>query len=72
MIRPLLYVVILFVCGSWMRQTDPWTPAQLMEPADLAAALNHSTNRLPLLVCVGPSGIIKGSIETGPAHEPQN
>jgi thiosulfate/3-mercaptopyruvate sulfurtransferase len=50
-------------------QTDPWTPAQLMEPADLAARLKDIAADPPLIICVGPSGVIKGSVETGPAHE---
>lgn len=51
-----------------LRQTDPWTPAQLMEPADLAGKLKDIAATPPLIICVGPSGVIKGSVETGPAH----
>ena len=54
------------------RQTDPWTPAQLMEPADLAAKLKDIAANPSLIVCVGPSGLIKGSVETGPAHVASN
>jgi thiosulfate/3-mercaptopyruvate sulfurtransferase len=53
-------------------QTDPWTPAQLMEPADLAGKLKDIAANPPLIVCVGPSGVIKGSVETGPARDARN
>ena len=55
-----------------LRQTDPWTPAQLMEPADLAGKLKDIAANPPLIICVGPSGVIKGSVETGPAHVTKN
>jgi thiosulfate/3-mercaptopyruvate sulfurtransferase len=55
-----------------LRQTDPWTPAQLMEPADLAGKLKDISASQPLIICVGPSGVIKGSVETGPAHVARN
>jgi thiosulfate/3-mercaptopyruvate sulfurtransferase len=58
--------------ASVLRQTDPWTPAQLMEPADLATKLKDIAANPPLIVCVGPSGVIKGSVETGPARDAQN
>lgn len=72
MIKSLLFALILFICGSWIRQTDPWTPSQLIEPADLAAIINHPTAQQPLVICVGPSGLIKGSVDAGPAHEAAN
>ncbi len=54
------------------QQTDPWTPAQLLEPADLAGRLKDIAANPPLIVCVGPSGVIKGSVETGPARDARN
>lgn len=64
----LLFLLLPF--GAFLQQTDPWTPEQLMAPADLAARINAGTQ--PLVICVGPSGLIKGSIETGPAKEAAN
>jgi thiosulfate/3-mercaptopyruvate sulfurtransferase len=58
--------------GTALRQTDPWTPAQLMEPADLAGKLKNIAANPPLIVCVGPSGVIRGSVETGPARDARN
>jgi hypothetical protein len=45
-------------------QTDPWTPEQLMEPEVLAARLKDIQANPSLIICVGPSGLIKGSVET--------
>lgn len=65
-----------FVCGASFigvsRQTDPWVPAQLVEPADLAAEINHPSAHPPLVVSVGPSATIKGSQEAGPAKDAAN
>jgi hypothetical protein len=49
-------------------QTDPWSADQLMPPSELATKINSNVN--PLVICVGPAGLIKGSVEAGAAHEP--
>jgi hypothetical protein len=64
----MLFVLLL----AFFQQTEPWTPAQLMEPTDLAARIEHPASAAPLVICVGPSGLIKGSVETGPAKDKQN
>ena len=64
----MLFVLLL----AFFHQTEPWTPAQLMEPADLSAQIEHPAGVSPLIICVGPSGLIKGSVETGPARDKQN
>ncbi|HXB94909.1 MAG TPA: hypothetical protein VNU70_07115 [Puia sp.] len=63
-------IVLLGSALAWVRQTDPWTPEQLMPPAELATRINNNTN--PLVICVGPAGLIKGSVETGAAHDNAN
>lgn len=67
---PRILLAILLI--PFLQQTDPWTPAQLLEPADLAAMIDHPPAKSPLVVCVGPSGLIKGSVFTGPAHDAKN
>jgi len=67
----LLFVLLSLVAGGY-RQTDPWVPAQLVEPADLAAEINHPSAHPPLVVSVGPSATIKGSEEAGPAKDAAN
>lgn len=49
------------------RQTDPWSADQLMAPSELVAKINNNSS--PLVICVGPAGLIKGSVEAGAAHE---
>jgi hypothetical protein len=71
----ILYVslaAVLTIAGAFTRQTDPWIPAQLLDPAELAARISHPSGAPPLVISVGPSGLIKGSVETGPAHEKDN
>jgi thiosulfate/3-mercaptopyruvate sulfurtransferase len=72
MTRYFLLLILFVVGGAFARQTEPWTPAQLLEPADLATEINHPPAQPPLLICVGPSGVIKGSVEAGPAKDASN
>jgi thiosulfate/3-mercaptopyruvate sulfurtransferase len=51
---------------------DPWTAGQLLAPADLASVLNHPKTKKPIIFCVGPGALIKGSLDMGPAHEKEN
>jgi thiosulfate/3-mercaptopyruvate sulfurtransferase len=51
---------------------EPWRPGQLVEPEQLFLAINSTAKEQPLVICVGPSALIKGSIETGPVHEQEN
>lgn len=58
-------------CSSFGGAADPWTAAQLVRPAELAAALADTTAPRPLLVHVGfhrlwQAGVIPGSIYAGP------
>lgn len=53
------------------KKSEPWTAKQLMAPADLAKNINSGKN-LPTIVCVGPSALIKGSTDIGPASEKAN
>jgi hypothetical protein len=72
MMSKLFVLLFISLMGAGYRQTDPWVPAQLVEPADLAAEINHPSAHPPLVVSVGPSGSIKGSEETGPAKDAAN
>jgi thiosulfate/3-mercaptopyruvate sulfurtransferase len=51
---------------------EPWTPGQLMAPAALAAIINNPAVKKPLIICVGPGALIKGSVDVGPAKEKEN
>lgn len=68
----LLAVVFIAITAFEKTQTEPWTPDQLMEPEKLAAIINDSTGAQPLIISVGPAGLIKGAIKIGPAKEKDN
>src|SRR4030095_1351485 len=65
-------VVLLLVTAFNKKQTEPWTPDQLMQPEALAAIINDSTAAKPLIISIGPAGLIKGTIKVGAAHEKEN
>jgi thiosulfate/3-mercaptopyruvate sulfurtransferase len=51
---------------------EPWTPAQLESPEDLANIINDPKAKQPIIFSVGPGAIIKGSIDIGPARDSAN
>jgi hypothetical protein len=58
--------------GTQRPLSEPWTESQLIAPADLAEKLTHQGGNKPLVYCVGPGALIRGSIDMGPAHEKEN
>ena len=54
------------------KEPEPWTAAQLLAPADLAAVLNNPNAQKPIIYSVGPGALIRNSIDMGPAHEKEN
>jgi thiosulfate/3-mercaptopyruvate sulfurtransferase len=67
-----LIIVLLSVTAFNKKQTEPWTPDQLMHPETLAAIINDSTAAQPLIINMGPVNSIKGAIKIGPAKEKEN
>ena len=65
-------LLLLIAVAFNKKQTEPWRPDQLMAPKDLAAIINSSTELKPLIINVGPSGLIKDAVDIGPAHEKEN
>jgi len=53
-------------------QAEPWTPQQLLAPADLAKVLNDPKAPQPLVFSIGMQAIIKGSIDIGPVMMSEN
>lgn len=53
-------------------QNDPWTPQQLLAPADLAKVLNNPKAPQPIIYSIGMQAIIKNSIDVGPAMRAEN
>lgn len=65
----LVAFAIAFFSTTVAQQQEPWRSDQLMNPPDLAAILAASKADQPVIICIGPSGVIPGSIEAGPANE---
>ncbi len=65
----ILLVMAVFVSSFRPQQTEPWTPEQLMDPADLAMVISTPNVRQPLVFSVGPAAVIRNSIDVGPASE---
>ena len=50
----------------------PWKPEQMIAPASLVAVIKSDNPQKPLIINVGPSGLIKGAVNIGPAREDAN
>ena len=66
--------IIIGITKSFGQTADdePWTKAQLMEPADLARIIDDTTAQQPFIYSIGPGAIIKNSIDIGPAKEKED
>src|ERR1700722_16325077 len=51
---------------------EPWNSSQLLAPADLAKILAEPNKKQPIVFCIGPGALIKGSIDIGPAKDSSN
>ncbi len=67
-----LLILVTVACASVLKNEEPWTESQLMNPADLAKMLNDPSAKLPLIISIGPSGLIKNSVDIGPGKEKEN
>ena len=67
-----ILTVILTTTAFIQKQTEPWRPDQLMEPKELAAMINDSTAVKPLIISVGPAGLIKDAVDIGPTNKKEN
>ncbi len=69
----ILGAVVLAAAGHHPHPAEePWTPAELMSPADLAKVLADPHAQQPIVFCIGPGAVIKGSIDIGPARDSAN
>jgi hypothetical protein len=70
---PIVALILLSVAVAFSKkQTEPWRPDQLMEPKELADIINDSSSVKPLIINIGPAGVIKDAVDIGATHEPQN
>ena len=63
--------LIIISCISF-KQTEPWQQNQLIEPDVLATKIKDPNANKPLIICVGPGALIKGSVDVGPANKKEN
>ena len=68
------FTTSLFVTNpfSAQAQNDPWTPQQLLAPADLAKVLNNPKAPQPIVYSIGMQAIVKGSVDIGPTMRAEN
>jgi thiosulfate/3-mercaptopyruvate sulfurtransferase len=73
-IAPLIVILstAFFLSVSAQTKMEPWKASQLARPEHVAEIINAPTKDKPLIISVGPSALIKGSVETGPAQEKEN
>jgi thiosulfate/3-mercaptopyruvate sulfurtransferase len=55
-----------------INDNEPWTSGQLESPEDLAKIINDPKLKQPLIFCIGPSAIIKNSIDIGLGKDSAN
>ena len=71
--RNFTFLLLLGLYASCAAQEkDPWTPEQLIEPSALASKLDLPKPQQPVIIDIGPAGVIKGALEAGPAEQKKN
>lgn len=68
----LLIAAIPIISIGQATNTEPWTENQLMPPAELAKLIDDKNAHQPIVFSIGPSAIVKGSIDVGAAKEKDN
>ena len=62
------FIVVTFSSFKQENEEEPWTAKQLLNPADLAKMITDQKIKQPIIFCIGPGALIKGSIDIGPAN----
>jgi hypothetical protein len=65
-------VVVLATLSFRTMNEEPWKPGQLLAPAELAKIIGDPAVKQPMVFCIGPGAVIKGSIDIGPAKDSNN
>ena len=78
-IKILLFLIVTFtVIGVTITAfqkkmgNEPWTSKQLLDPEDLAKIINEAKSNQLVIFSIGPSAMIKGSNDIGPAKDSGN
>ena len=78
MLRAFTLLLILAIGGItlestiWNSTAEPWNKDQLMEPADLASLINEGKDGDLIIYSIGPSAIIKNSVNIGAVRNQAN
>jgi len=64
--------LFLTLTSFGQEKENPWTKEQLKAPSALAAELDLDEAESPVVIDMGPAGVIKGAIEIGPAEYEEN
>ncbi|WEK69679.1 MAG: rhodanese-like domain-containing protein [Candidatus Chryseobacterium colombiense] len=74
--KRIMFLLAMLMCfGGFLKaqtQPVPWTPNQVMAPDILAAKIVKKQTKNILILSVGPSAVVKGSVDMGMANDPQN
>jgi len=73
--KVIIFALITFAfskIGFSQNNAEPWKADQLLSPRILDSIINSSSKEKPLIICVGPSALIKGSLDAGAAKEKEN
>ncbi len=74
--KKIFYLLAFVMCfGSLMNaQTKPvpWTASQVVAPSVLAAKIVKKETQNILIISVGPSAMVKGSVDIGSVDDPEN
>ncbi|MBL4576920.1 MAG: rhodanese-like domain-containing protein [Flavobacteriales bacterium] len=68
----LLVSVFHSACFNRSDNGEPWTDEQLMDPVSLSEILNDQDAQLPFIYSIGPSGLIKNSMDIGEGKSLEN
>lgn len=63
-----VFLTAFSAAACFGQQKDPWTQKQLLEPSVLASQLNLPKDQRPVIIDVGPAGVIKDALAAGPAE----
>lgn len=68
----LLVPTMAFYSFKQIAADEPWKENQLMPPAELTAIISNTDVKKTVVISIGPSAIVKGSVDIGPAKEKEN
>ena len=73
---PSIVLFAIFIASvlfqSFTNGSEPWSQKQLMQPADLAKVINDGNKEHWQILSVGPSAIIKTSVDIGQCRNTSN